>query len=516
MTQAISTPSTPTVSGNRLLQLWRWWTAELRAMLPASMARLIDGDTVATSVMVDERGVTILNTRAESGKPQVAERVPIDALASNPLLRDLIAAGRDRVRLVLTPDQAMVKSITLPIATEENLREVVGFELDRHTPFTPEQAYYDAQIVRRDTQQEKIVVTLVVASKAEVASLLDTLTHAGLTCASVGIDDTAAENAAAVDLQPLADKPPRRLSRVHQINIGLLVLAVLLALVAIILPIWQKREAVKELIPQAEKSGAEFLISERVYGEYAKLAAEYNFLASRKHAAYPVVSVLEELARTFPDTTWVQKLDIKLNGKVREVTLLGEALSTSKVIENLEQSPLSLFQNSKQQSATTSLQLNRERFHVSAEIKPRPLPALEVVEDATSVAAPAFPAAPNAPASVGGTNPLAPAGLASPATTATGGQIFPAPTPTATLVAPTPMTGASGKPAAPSAIPTPGPTLSTVNGPPGSQSQPTILPTTSFNPLLTPMSPPQQTQNPPSALPPPNTLVPTPSSPPGK
>ena len=281
----------------------------------------------------------------------------------------------------------------------------------------------------------------------------------------------------------------------------MLILALLLALVAIILPIWQKRETVKELIPQAEKSGAEFLISERVFSEYTKLAAEYNFLASRKHATYPVVAVLEELARTFPDTTWVQKLDIKANGKVREVILLGEAQSTSKVIENLEQSPLLLFQNSKQQSATTRLQANTERFHVSAEIKPRPIPALAVVEDAVSITAPAFPVAPNTLAPVGGANPSAPSGL---------------PAPTATLVTPTPLPGASGKTAAPGTIPTPGPTLSTFNGPPGSQSQPTILPTTPFNPLLTPMSPPQQTQNPPAALPPPNSLVPTPLSPPGK
>ena len=504
MSQAISTLSSP-VSGNRLLQFWRWWTAELRAMLPTSMARWIDGDAVAINVMVDERGLTILNTRTGSGKPQVAERVPIDALTSNPLLRGLISAGLDRVRLVLTPDQAMVKSITLPIATEENLREVVGFELDRHTPFTPDQAYYDAQIVRRDTQQEKIVVTLVVASRGEVASLLDTLTRAGLTCASVGIDDTAAENAAAVDLQPLDDKPPRRLSRIHQINIGLLVLAALLALVAIILPIWQKREIVKELIPQAEKSGAEFLISERVYSEYTKLAAEYNFMASRKHAAYPVVTVLEELARTFPDTTWVQKLDIKPNGKVREVILLGEAQSTSKVIENLEQSPLSLFQNSKQQSATTRLQSNTERFHVSAEIKPRPIPAMEVVEDAVSITAPISPVAPNSTGLVGGTNISAPTGLPTPTTTATGGPILPPPTPTATIAMPTPLTGASGKTAAQSAISTPGQTLSTFNGPPGSQPQAPILPTAPSTPLLNPMSPPL-----------PNTLVPTPSLPPVK
>ena len=517
MSQAISPSTGHAVSNNGLIQLWRWWTAELRAMLPLSMARWIDGDAVATNVTVDARGLTILNASTASGTPTVAERIALDAFQSNPLLRDLIASGHDRVRLVLTPDQAMAKSITLPMATEENLREVVGFELDRHTPFTPEQAYFDAQIVRRDPQQEKIVVTLVVASKMEVAGLMDILRLAGLTCSGVGIDETAAENATAVDLQPFADKPPRRLSRVHQINIGLLALAVLLALVAIVLPIWQKRETVKELIPQAEKSGAEFLISERVYSEYTKLAAEYNFMASRKHAAYPVVSVLEELARTFPDSTWVQKLDIKPNGKVREVTLLGEAQSTSKVIENLEQSPLSLFQNSKQQSATTRLQPTTERFHVSAEIKPRPVPALERIEEIASFPATVSqtPATVEAVAPVGvATKPPTPTPLAAPSANATAGPIAPNPTqtqPPATL----PAAAASAlTPAVKSAAPTalPGPPLSTFNGPPPSQFPPTIVPTPTFNPQPTPMSPPQNTQNPPPGPQSPPTIVPTPGS----
>ena len=377
MTQIISPPSALVVSSKGLLPLWQWWTAELRAILPASMARWIDGGNVASNVSVDEHGLTILNSLAASANAFTAAHVPIEAFASNPGLRDLIAAGRDRVRLLLTPDQVMVKSITLPLATEENLREVVGFELDRHTPFTPDQAYYDVQILQRDPPHEKILVTLVVASKSAVAALLDTLRRAGLTCTAIGIHEVTATNAAAVDLQPAADKPPRRLSRVHQVNLGLLGLAALLAVAAVVLPIWQKREAIKMLIPQAEKAGAEFKLSDRVYTEYTKLAAEYNFLAARKHAVYPVVVVLEELARIFSDTTWVQKLDIKFSGKVREVTILGEAQTASKVIENLEQSPMSLFQNSKQQSQTTRLQPNTERFHVSAEIKPRAVPAPE-------------------------------------------------------------------------------------------------------------------------------------------
>ena len=411
-------------------------------MLPPSMARWLDGDAIATNVTLDEHGLTIISAAGSAVRSVPPQRVPTDALANSPVLRALIAAGLDQVRLVLTPEQALLKTITLPLATEENLREVVGFELDRHTPFTPDQAYYDVQIVRRDPQNEKIVVSLAVASKPEMAALIDTLRRAGLTCTAIGIAEGAIGNAAAFDLQPLVDKPPRRLSRSHQINLVLLGLVAVLLFAAVILPIWQKREVVKALNPLAQKSGAEFQISERVYSEYTKLVAEYNFLATRKHAVHPVLAVLEELARTFPDTTWVQRLEIKFSGKVREVIMIGEAQSASKVIENLEQSPLSLFQNTKQLTPTSRMQLNTERFHVSAEIKPRPVPIAESIDDVAAPAAiaPTAAVAPAVPTAVVTSSPsVAPANVAPP--------------PAAQMpMQPTPAAAPSGTPAAASIV----------------------------------------------------------------
>ena len=455
--------STLSIVGNSTLQLWRWWTGELKAMLPATVAHWIDGDAVATSVMVDASGLTIINADRAATKSSPVQRVAIDALGHSPVLRALIAEGRDQVRLVLSSEQALVKSITLPLATEENLREVVGFELDRHTPFTPDQAYYDVQIVRRDAQSEKILVALAVASKSEIASLVDTLRRAGLTCTAIGIDAhaIAIANAASFDLQPAFDKPPRRLSRRHLINLGLLGFVAALVFAAVILPIWQKREAVKALIPQAGKSGAEFLVSERVYSEYTKLVAEYNFLATRKHAAYPALAVLEELARTFADTTWVNRLDIKTSSKTREVILQGETQSASKVIENLEQSPQAMFQNSKQLTASTPMQPNTVRFHVSAEIKPRAVPAAESID---SLAAPAAMVAIPPPIA---TMPTATATVTSVPSVAGAPPTAPAQAQPASAAPPDPIAvkGAGVAPAA-QAAPPPAAPLSTFNGPP--------------------------------------------------
>jgi hypothetical protein len=289
--------------------------------------------------------------------------------------------------------------------------------------------------VRRDLQQEQIVVSLAVASKTEVVALVETLRRAGLGCAAIGIDESINSNARAFDLQPAIDKPAGRLSRMHLINLGLLGLAAALALVAIILPIWQKREVVKVLVQQSEKSGTEFLVSERVYTEYTKLAAEYNFLATRKHAVYPALQVLEELARTFPDTTWVQRLELKASNKVREVTILGEAQSASKVIENLEQSPMSLFQDTKQLTQTMRMGANSERFHVSAEIKPRALPAGEGLNAA--------------PAPVAVVPPTAPTALVTPVVAAPTLTTAPAPASSAPLATPNPAPTPAKLPATP-------------------------------------------------------------------
>ena len=457
MTPAQSLPSSapaPTAAPDAaaLSPLWGWWSGEIKAMLPAYIARWLDGDAVATDIAVDESGLTIIEQGSIAGSNEPPGRVSHDAIASSPVLRALIASGRDRVRLVLAPEQALVKTITLPLATEENLREVIGFELDRHTPFTPAQAYYDAQVIKRDAQNERISVLLAVASRSEVAGLLDTLRRAGLTCNAIVVSGVGPGELKAIDLQPATDKPPRRLSRMHQINLGLLTLAALLAIAAVILPIWQKREVVKVLTPQAEKSRTEFQISERVYSEYVKLAAEYNFLASKKHAVYPVVVVIEELAKTFGDTTWIQRLDIKVNGKTREVTMIGETQSSSKVIENLEQSPTALFQNSKQITAVTRMQANTERFHVSAEIKSRAVPQLQSIDDEaapaisslTPVPTPANASAPSAPGGVTGMGVSVITPAATPAVTQ-GGPANAAPA-TATPMQPVPAT-VSAKPA---------------------------------------------------------------------
>jgi general secretion pathway protein L len=185
--------------------------------------------------------------------------------------------------------------------------------------------------------------------------------------------------------------------------------AAVLAIAALVYPLWLKREAVIALHPRLDKARAGADVAERLGKEIEKLAAEHNFVLGKKHAQVPVVTLMEDLSRLLPDTTWVQQLDVKSGAKSREIQLAGETGSSSQLIEVLERS--GTFANASFKSPLTKgVTPGTERFLLVAEVKPRPLPE-PVPEDAlaATAAAKARPAAPPSPAPAPATAIVTPA-----------------------------------------------------------------------------------------------------------
>ncbi len=59
---------------------------------------------------------------------------------------------------------AVIKTVEFPVSTLENLPDVMAYELDRITPFSPEEVFYDFKIQSRD---EEKVSLLVIAARAD-------------------------------------------------------------------------------------------------------------------------------------------------------------------------------------------------------------------------------------------------------------------------------------------------------------------------------------------------------------
>jgi len=85
----------------------------------------------------------------------------------------------------------ILRYLELPITVKENLRETLGYELEKYVPFSSEDAYFDFQIVSEDKSTDRLKLLLVVTKKEALSPLLAVAEHLGLGISGVGITATA-------------------------------------------------------------------------------------------------------------------------------------------------------------------------------------------------------------------------------------------------------------------------------------------------------------------------------------
>ena len=403
----------------KLEAFWRWWTGELAQMVPERFAAL-GGATRVPQVAVEGDRLVLVEPRAP-GAPQDSVAISPDAQQARGAVRQMLeraGEGRGRARLALAKNEALVRRAMMPAATEENLPQVLSFEMDRLTPFRSDEVYFDHRVVGRDPAAATLVVLVAVARRDLVDSRVELLRSLGLTVEGVGVRDDAAHGAA-LNLMPPElrgqdeTQAERTTKRALLAGAGMLLLAVLLY------PPWAKREVIKSLHPVEARAQSEAQATSKLAQELERLVGEHNFLLAKKHGTPPALAYLEEISRLLPDNTWVQQLELKAAGKTRELQITGETASSSKLIEILEQSTL-LKNATPRGTVTRGSQPGTERFVIAAETTARPQPEpVPIAQVATPVAPAAAPVPPKAeppkPAKVEPVKPGVPAKAAPPA-----------------------------------------------------------------------------------------------------
>ena len=388
-------PATPV--RHKLAAFWRWWSGEIARLVPERFSMLRGG---ARAPMIALEGDdVVLAAPAPGGGEARTVLGPLDDARRRAAVRALLErAGetRARARLALGHDEALVRKVTMPAATEENLRQVLAFEMDRLTPFKADEVYFDYRVVSRDAPAGQILVQLAVARREVVDARVQKLRALGANVQGVAVRDEAGHGAA-LDLMPLEQRGEGETSRERLVQRILLGAVVALLAVALLFPVWQKRETFIALNPIVNKAKQEAEASDAIARTLEKQVADYNFLLARKHGTHPALAFIEEISRLLPDNTWVTSLEIKPVGKVREVQVIGETVSSSKLIEILEGS--SLIQNAAPRGTVTrGSQPGTERFMIVAEARPRALPEARPVLEVATVMQPAPAAPPVAPA----------------------------------------------------------------------------------------------------------------------
>jgi general secretion pathway protein L len=361
---------------------WRWWVDEIVQLLPERFAQM-RGAGRAPVVSVSDGEVVLVEPRSAVGPETRVELATLDEARRRGAMRNLLErAGekRGRARICLEPGEALLRRVTMPAATEENLTQVLGFEMDRLPPFRADEVYFDHRVVSRDAAAGQIGVQLAVARRSLVDARVEQMRALGASVQGVTVREDASHPQAPLDLLPLEQRGERESPHERLIQRTLIVLVLLLAAVALLFPVWRKRDAIITMFPVVGKARTDAEATDALARELERTAADYNFLLAKKHTAYPALAYMEEVTRLLPDNTWLQQLDIRPVGKAREIQISGETTSSSKLIEILEQSRL--MQNAAPRGTVTrGSQPNTERFMIAAEARPRPLPEATSVLD---------------------------------------------------------------------------------------------------------------------------------------
>ncbi|MFA7240692.1 MAG: PilN domain-containing protein [Sulfuricellaceae bacterium] len=360
-----------------------WWFGELSALL----RQLLPGTSrpaLERQVLVKISGSLVIFFRVVHGKAAEVGRLDMASLEAtgqkyafqSELNR--VAPQKSEIALYLAQEQVLCKKLSLPLAAEENLRQVITFEMDRHTPFNPGQVYFDYRIVQRDKQLD---IALAVAPRDTINEPLRQLAAWGAQTVAVRVAGDA-ENDTPWNLLPGELRQNSRGARLPRLNSALAIGLAALLCAALALPVWQKRETVLALYPQVSKAHEQAEAAENLRRQLEALLAEYNYLLDKKRESPPVVAVLEDVTRLLPDDTWVQQFDLK--GK--EMRIHGETASSSKLAGLFEQAK-TLHDASFRAPLTKGQGANSERFQLAAET--RPLPRAETESHPIPPASPA-------------------------------------------------------------------------------------------------------------------------------
>lgn len=348
----------------------RWWLGELAGMVPARLRQA--GPDMGDFAQVGlDRSDAVLRA-LEGGRIRELCRLSLKSPDSDGqrmaflAALDKVRAGRRDVTLTLPPGQVLCKTLTLPLATEENLRQVLEFQMEQHTPFTPAQVYFGYRLTGRDFERGQLTLEFVATPRDVVDEAVKTLTGWGALVRAVVAEEMLLKGNPVNLLPAVQGKKPATL--LHGANPWLAALVLLLALTALAAPLVIKREAITQLLPWVEKGKKAAEAADALRRELEAKVEQHNYLPEKKRTLPPVVSVLEELTRVLPDDTWVQQMDIK--GK--ELQIQGETASSSHLVGLFEQS--GMFRDASFRSPLTKgMSAGAERYHLALEIRPLPV-----------------------------------------------------------------------------------------------------------------------------------------------
>ena len=277
--------------GSGAQRLWQAWLAELLGLLPPRW-----------------------RARLAGGAPLQVLHWPLDEPAD---------PTPPRV-LVLPRSEVLVQTLSLPAAAARDLHNVLGFELDKYTPYRAEQVSFCAQVLGQGGSTIKVRLVVIVRERLE--QILAAC--AGFTLHGVDVRDG---ERLGINLLPDALRP--QASSGGRLNRGLLLTCAGLLLTVMVMWLQSREALLIEMQAQVRQQQAQIGQLQQVRETLANTQGAARYLIQRKAAQPALASVIADLSHCLPEGTWLEQLEVDDGG---QVTLTGQSTQASALIGQLK------------------------------------------------------------------------------------------------------------------------------------------------------------------------------------
>lgn len=330
-----------------------WWLRELASLLPPPLKRLFKsgGERFLLEMRDDEPRLYRLKGRK-------AEPLEIS-------IDDSTNSGKPAaVALALPASQVATREVELPLATEENLRQVLGFEMDRLSPFSQADVYFDYRILERDAKRERLRLSLLLAPRPKVDALIAEAERQGFVVKAVDVSCNKAGQTLGVNLLPQTAAP--RPSRSGRVLAGALTAtSAALLFLAVQIPFERKALYAEALNQRVAVERARVTALRKLEKEIAALQDQGSSVQDGKRANTLTLALVDQVTQLLPDDAWL--IQLSLTGD--RLQLSGFSPASSKLLTTFEESPM-FGETVFRAPVTQDPRLGLERFSLSLRVMP--------------------------------------------------------------------------------------------------------------------------------------------------
>ncbi len=353
-------------------RFWTWWRAEFLAFFPpATRAWLLDRGDRKFVLRAGDGPKQLVP--ASAGPQDMAQPIRPDELRAVSLGEALSRRGlrRDATSVILEIQRSafFIRRFDIPASAQSNLPRLLANELERKTPFRPEQVLFGHVARPHPGSAEKLQVEQWILRRDIIERALDG-SELGMDDIDIIQPEGGAGDRGDTPAIPLRDaKADDASAWFRNIVIGLCGAAAVFVAAGVAITIWRQEQLNGELEAKVADLSARAAkvrqLADRATGESQLLAT-----LRQERGKYPLLGDLwEELSRILPDGAYVTEARLSEGrGGERIVDIIGLADSAVGLPALFDKSPV--FSDASLTSAITpDVQQKKEGYSLQAKVK---------------------------------------------------------------------------------------------------------------------------------------------------